>query len=168
MRRTHRRSRKQRSVIHDLSMTSLIDTALTLLMVFMIATPAIHNAIKVTLPNGNSQETTAQQSDELVVFIQDSDINEHKLSIDREYFIFSLVVLIGLLRALLLFREWWRQRCWRRCKRLRLCSTGIRVTRQRSEKRPTRTVTTFCQKIGLDIAIAKMLSRAEKSTNGRP
>ena len=69
MRRTHRRSRKQRSVINDLSMTSLIDTALTLLMVFMIATPAIHNAIKVTLPKGNAQETAVQQPDELVVFI---------------------------------------------------------------------------------------------------
>lgn len=53
-------------------MTSLIDTALTLLMVFMIATPAIHNAIKVTLPNGNSQETAANQSDEIVVFIDKS------------------------------------------------------------------------------------------------
>jgi len=74
MRRTHRRSRKQRSVIHDLSMTSLIDTALTLLMVFMIATPAIHNAIKVTLPKGNSQETATQQPDELIVFI-DKDGN---------------------------------------------------------------------------------------------
>lgn len=69
MRRTHRRSRRQRSVINDLSMTSLIDTALTLLMVFMIASPAIHNAIKVTLPKGNAQETTAAQPDELVVFI---------------------------------------------------------------------------------------------------
>lgn len=69
MRRTYRRSRKQRTVINDLSMTSLIDTALTLLMVFMIATPAIHNAIKVTLPKGNAQETAAQQPDELIVFI---------------------------------------------------------------------------------------------------
>lgn len=83
MRRTHRRSRKPRSVIHDLSMTSLIDTALTLLMVFMIATPAIHNAIKVTLPNGNSQEATAQQSDEIVVFIDkngDFYLNKTKYS----------------------------------------------------------------------------------------
>src|SRR5438045_8238341 len=74
MRRTHRRSRKQRSVIHDLSMTSLIDTALTLLMVFMIATPAIHNAIKVTLPKGNAQETNAAQADEVVVFIDKDGI----------------------------------------------------------------------------------------------
>lgn len=69
MRRNNRRMRRQRPALTDLSMTSLIDTALTLLMVFMIATPAIHNAIKVTLPRGNTQETAAQQPDELIVFI---------------------------------------------------------------------------------------------------
>lgn len=74
MRRSNKRPRRQRPMLHDLSMTSLIDTALTLLMVFMIATPAIHNAIKVTLPRGNAQEQTHKQPDELVVFI-DKDGN---------------------------------------------------------------------------------------------
>jgi biopolymer transport protein TolR len=69
MRRPNRRSRKQRPILTELSMTSLIDTALTLLMVFMIATPAIHNAIKVTLPKGNSKEDTKQQPNELIVSI---------------------------------------------------------------------------------------------------
>src|SRR5277367_335749 len=69
MRRPNRRLRKKRAALHDLSMTSLIDTALTLLMVFMIATPAIHNAIKVTLPRGNTKEDTAQQQNELIVSI---------------------------------------------------------------------------------------------------
>jgi biopolymer transport protein ExbD len=74
MRRSPKRSRRPRPMLHDISMTSLIDTALTLLMVFMIATPAIHNAIKVTLPRGNAQEQTQKQPDELVVFI-DKDGN---------------------------------------------------------------------------------------------
>lgn len=74
MRRSPKRLRRPRPMLHDLSMTSLIDTALTLLMVFMIATPAIHNAIKVTLPRGNAQEQTQKQPDELVVFI-DKDGN---------------------------------------------------------------------------------------------
>lgn len=69
MRRSNKRQRRPRPMLNDLSMTSLIDTALTLLMVFMIATPAIHNAIKVTLPRGNAQEQTQKQPDELVVFI---------------------------------------------------------------------------------------------------
>ena len=97
MRRTHRRSRKQRSVINDLSMTSLIDTALTLLMVFMIATPAIHNAIKVTLPKGNAQETATQQPDELIVFIDKDGIfylNKTKYS-DKKELIAEIKKLIG-------------------------------------------------------------------------
>lgn len=96
MRRTHRRPRKQRSVIHDLSMTSLIDTALTLLMVFMIATPAIHNAIKVTLPNGNSQEITAQQSDELIVFIdKNGDFYFNKTKYSKTDLIAEIKKIIG-------------------------------------------------------------------------
>lgn len=74
MRRSNKRPRRQRPMLHDLSMTSLIDTALTLLMVFMIATPAVHNAIKVTLPRGNAQEQPHKQPDELVVFIDKDGI----------------------------------------------------------------------------------------------
>jgi len=78
-------------------MTSLIDTALTLLMVFMIATPAIHNAIKVTLPRGNAQETTTQQPDEIVVFI-DKDgtfyLNNTKYS-DKKVLIAEIKKIIG-------------------------------------------------------------------------
>lgn len=96
MRRTHRRSRKQRSVIHDLSMTSLIDTALTLLMVFMIATPAIHNAIKVTLPKGNSQEATVQQPDEIIVFIdKNGDFYLNKTKYSKTDLIAEIKKIIG-------------------------------------------------------------------------
>jgi biopolymer transport protein TolR len=96
MRRIHRRSRKQKSVIHDLSMTSLIDTALTLLMVFMIATPAIHNAIKVTLPKGNTQETASQQSDELVVFIdKDGSFYLNKTKYPKTELIAEIKKIIG-------------------------------------------------------------------------
>jgi len=69
MYRKYRRLRKQKNNIHDLSMTPLIDTALTLLIIFMIATPMIQNAIKVTLPRGNTQEDNMQQQNELIVFI---------------------------------------------------------------------------------------------------
>ena len=96
MRRNNRRSRKQRSAIHDLSMTSLIDTALTLLMVFMIATPAIHNAIKVTLPKGNSQETAAQQPDELIVFIdKDSNFYINKTKVAKTDLIAEIKKIVG-------------------------------------------------------------------------
>ena len=69
MRRTNRRSRKQKTGLHDISMTPLIDVVLTLLIIFMMATPILQNAIKVTLPRGNAQEDVAQQHSELIVFI---------------------------------------------------------------------------------------------------
>ena len=80
--RTNRRSRRQRTALHDLSMTPLIDTALTLLIIFMVATPVLQNAIKVTLPRGNAQEDTSNQQTELIVFIdKDGDfyINKDKI-----------------------------------------------------------------------------------------
>jgi len=49
----------------EVSLTPLIDTALTLLVIFMITAPMVQNGIKVDLPQGNSKEVGAQQ--ELVV-----------------------------------------------------------------------------------------------------
>lgn len=63
-------------------MTPLIDTALTLLVIFMIATPVLHNAIKITLPRGNTQEDK-QQTNELIIFIDkngDFYINDIKFA----------------------------------------------------------------------------------------
>jgi biopolymer transport protein TolR len=80
--RTNRRSRRQRTALHDLSMTPLIDTALTLLIIFMVATPVLQNAIKVTLPRGNAKEDASNQQTELIVFIdKDGDfyINKEKI-----------------------------------------------------------------------------------------
>jgi biopolymer transport protein TolR len=60
-----RRKRSRRSASPEISLTPLIDTALTLLVIFMITAPMIQNGIKVDLPQGNSKEVGAQQ--ELVV-----------------------------------------------------------------------------------------------------
>lgn len=68
--RARRRRRKGMAEMNDLSMTPLIDTALTLLIIFMVATPMMRNAIRVTLPKGQAQEDTSQQH-ELVVQIND-------------------------------------------------------------------------------------------------
>lgn len=69
MRRMNRRLTRQKNSLTDLSMTPLIDTALTLLIIFMIATPILQNAIKVTLPRGNTQENASSQQNELIIFI---------------------------------------------------------------------------------------------------
>jgi biopolymer transport protein ExbD len=64
----NRRRRKTPSAIHDIPLTPLIDTALTLLIIFMVTTPMMQNAIKVTLPQGKAQEDDGKKQD-LIVYI---------------------------------------------------------------------------------------------------
>ena len=52
----------------EVSLTPLIDTALTLLVIFMITAPMVQNGIKVDLPQGHSKEVGNQQ--DLVVTIR--------------------------------------------------------------------------------------------------
>ena len=65
--RRARRSAMHRTELPEISLTPLIDTALTLLIIFMITTPMINNSIKIDLPQGKSQEVQGQQQQELVV-----------------------------------------------------------------------------------------------------
>ncbi len=68
MKRTMRSRRRHTGVLLDISMTPLIDTALTLLIIFMITTPIIQNAIRVSLPKGEAKEDDGG-SQELIVYI---------------------------------------------------------------------------------------------------
>jgi biopolymer transport protein TolR len=68
MRRSIRFRRKRTSVTSDLSLTPLIDTALTLLIIFMVAAPMMQNAIRVSLPKGQAKEDLGAQK-ELVVYV---------------------------------------------------------------------------------------------------
>lgn len=63
-----RRRRKTPSAINDIPLTPLIDTALTLLIIFMVTTPMMQNAIKVTLPEGKAKEDGGAKQD-LIVYI---------------------------------------------------------------------------------------------------
>lgn len=65
--RRYRRRRNTQSLL-DISMTPLIDTALTLLVIFMISTPLIQNAIRVSLPRGKAKEDAGARQ-ELVVYV---------------------------------------------------------------------------------------------------
>ena len=68
MRRTLRYKRRRATALLDLSLTPLIDTALTLLIIFMITTPIIQNAIRVSLPKGQAKEDEGGNQ-ELIVYI---------------------------------------------------------------------------------------------------
>lgn len=54
--RVTRSQRRTLSGTVEVSLTPLIDTALTLLIIFMVTTPMMQQAIKVTLPQGKSNE----------------------------------------------------------------------------------------------------------------
>lgn len=68
MSRLSSRRRRHRHMINDIPLTPLIDTALTLLVIFMVTTPMIHNAIKVELPKGKVREDNSSKQ-ELVVYV---------------------------------------------------------------------------------------------------
>lgn len=57
----YRKSRTRRFNMPEVSLTPLIDTALTLLVIFMITAPMVQNGIKVDLPQGKSKEVGSQQ-----------------------------------------------------------------------------------------------------------
>jgi biopolymer transport protein TolR len=71
MRRFYRKRAQRVSAVNDISLTPLIDTALTLLIIFMVATPMLHNAIKVTLPKGQAKEDGGSQQ-ELIISVDKS------------------------------------------------------------------------------------------------
>ncbi len=81
-----RRMRGQGSKIEDpnVVLTPLIDTALTLLIIFMVATPMMKNAIKISLPEGSSKEATGNKQ-ELIVYIDSKErifLDDKKMALD--------------------------------------------------------------------------------------
>jgi biopolymer transport protein TolR len=92
-------SRKQRRHISattpEISLTPLIDTALTLLIIFMVTTPIIQNAIKVTLPKGNAKESSEAQQDLVVYLDKNGKIFLNDASFTSESLIPALQKQIG-------------------------------------------------------------------------
>ncbi|MCL4380018.1 biopolymer transporter ExbD [Candidatus Dependentiae bacterium] len=64
-----RRRRRAQLVIPEISLTPLIDTALTLLIIFMVATPMMKSTIRVDLPESASMEKTQTHPDSIEVVI---------------------------------------------------------------------------------------------------
>lgn len=59
MRRKLRHGRRFKAP--EISLTPLIDTALTLLVIFIVTAPMVQNGIRVDLPQGNSKEVGGEQ-----------------------------------------------------------------------------------------------------------
>lgn len=72
MRRNRLRRMKNRGhVVQEISMTPLVDVALTLLIIFMVATPMLQNVIKVELPSSRIDDgvPSSQTQQDLTVYI---------------------------------------------------------------------------------------------------
>ena len=67
-----RRTAQSKLEMPEICLTPLIDTALTLLVIFMVTTPMIQNSIKIDLPEGTLKEASAPQQ-EIVVSIDKQD-----------------------------------------------------------------------------------------------
>ncbi len=75
MRRSRlRRSKNRAHSMQEINVTPLVDVALTLLIIFMVATPMMHNIIKVELPSSRIDDSMPQShtQQDLTVFIDKS------------------------------------------------------------------------------------------------
>ncbi len=68
-----RRRRKRKRGLPEVSLTPLIDTALVLLVIFMVTTPIMHNSLKIDLPEGNMKEEKDPAISSFVVSITQGD-----------------------------------------------------------------------------------------------
>jgi biopolymer transport protein ExbD len=90
-----RRNRRTASALTDIPLTPLIDTALTLLIIFMVTTPMMQNSIKVDLPQGQARESGDVQQ-ELVVYIdKDEKVYINEVPVGKDALIASIKRKIG-------------------------------------------------------------------------
>jgi biopolymer transport protein TolR len=66
MRRRQKKSLTNQ-VLTDIPLTPLIDTALTLLIIFIVAAPAIQNGVRIALPKGELY--AGKTKEEVVIFV---------------------------------------------------------------------------------------------------
>jgi biopolymer transport protein TolR len=78
-----KRSRNSREKYPDVSLTPLIDTALTLLIIFIIATPPIKSGIKVDLPESYLKETPTQEEKAVVTLNKEGKIFFNNKQIEK-------------------------------------------------------------------------------------
>ena len=67
-----RRRKRGLARLPEVSLTPLIDTALVLLVIFMVTTPIMHNSLAIDLPEGNMKEDADPTISSLIVGIMPS------------------------------------------------------------------------------------------------
>jgi biopolymer transport protein TolR len=83
-----RRLKNRAHAMQEINVTPLVDIALTLLIIFMVATPMMHNVIKVELPSSRIDDSVPQShtQQELTVYIDKHAklyLNGHEYNLDQ-------------------------------------------------------------------------------------
>lgn len=96
MSRSLRRSRRaSAATIPEITLTPLIDTALTLLVIFMVTSPLLNNGIKIDLPQGKVQELQGIQEDLVVQIDQEKHLYLNGTLVKKDQFITQLKQKVG-------------------------------------------------------------------------
>jgi biopolymer transport protein TolR len=66
--RTNMRRTRRMTTLPEITLTPLIDTALNLLIIFMVTAPMIHNGYRIDLPKGNIKEDYGDKQ-EITVYV---------------------------------------------------------------------------------------------------
>ncbi len=69
-----RRKRNRGNALNDLPLTPLIDTALTLLVIFMVTSPMVNNVIKISLPKGQAKEDVGSSAQDPEIYIDSNNV----------------------------------------------------------------------------------------------
>jgi biopolymer transport protein ExbD len=83
MKRLHSRHRRDHQ-LPEITLTPLIDTALTLLIIFMVAVPVMQNNIKVQLPQGEKREAESRKDDIVVTINKEGKLFINDKAITKE------------------------------------------------------------------------------------
>ncbi len=84
MRKVRRSKLRKTLVVPEVSLTPLIDTALTLLIIFMVTAPMMQSVIKVELPKAKSQVSQDMNKESLMVSLDskgDIFLNKKKMTL---------------------------------------------------------------------------------------
>ncbi len=80
------RRRKSRGLAPEITLTPLIDTALTLLVIFMVTTPMMKNSLKISLPEVKNKTEKVSSQKQLEIFIDKNEniyVNSDAIKIEN-------------------------------------------------------------------------------------
>ncbi len=79
----YRRRRKIALPQPEITLTALIDTAFTLLIIFMVTTPLMQNSLKISLPETKNTSKTNLAADNVLISVDKNKlffVNDHKVT----------------------------------------------------------------------------------------